>query len=77
LRSAQTGRPASFHRSKPSMPRCSRSGTVLAFTMSVVVLSAPELVLPRRVLEPRLVAVLVAVAGAGILAVGFLLDAVL
>jgi uncharacterized membrane protein YraQ (UPF0718 family) len=44
--------------------------------MSVVVLSAPELVLLRRVLKPRLVAVLVAVVGAGILAVGFLLDAV-
>ncbi len=58
------------------MPRCSRSGTVLAFTMSVVVLSAPELVFLRRVLKPRLVAVLVAVVGAGILAVGFLLDAV-
>jgi len=58
------------------MPRCSRSGTVLAFTMSVVVSSAPELVLLRRVLKPRLVAVLVAVVGAGILAVGFLLDAV-
>jgi uncharacterized membrane protein YraQ (UPF0718 family) len=44
--------------------------------MSVVVLSAPELVFLRRVLKPRLVAVLVAVVGAGILAVGFLLDAV-
>ena len=52
-------------------------GTVLAFMMSVVALSIPELVLLRRVLKPRLLAVFVAVVGTGILAVGFLFNLIL
>jgi len=52
-------------------------GTVLAFMMSVVALSLPEMVLLRRVLKPRLLAVFVAVVGTGILAVGFLFNLVL
>jgi hypothetical protein len=52
-------------------------GTVLAFMMSVVALSVPELVLLRRVLKPRLLAVFVGVVGVGILAVGFLFNLVL
>ncbi|MBU8536643.1 permease [Falsiroseomonas tokyonensis] len=49
-------------------------GTVLAFMMSVIALSLPELIILRKVLSPRLIAVFVAVVGAGILAVGFLFN---
>ncbi len=52
-------------------------GTVLAFMMSVVALSLPEMILLRRVLKPRLLAAFVAVVGTGILAVGFLFNVVL
>ncbi len=52
-------------------------GTVLAFMMSVIALSLPEMVILRKVLTPRLIAVFVAVVGTGILLVGFLFNAVL
>lgn len=52
-------------------------GTVLAFMMSVIALSLPELVILRKVLRPRLIMVFVAVVAAGILAVGYLFNAVL
>lgn len=51
-------------------------GTLLAFMMAVVALSLPELILLRRVLKPRLIAVFVAVVAAGIVAVGYLFNAV-
>ena len=50
-------------------------GTVLAFMMSVIALSLPELIILRKVLSMRLIAVFVAVVGSGILAVGFLFNA--
>lgn len=52
-------------------------GTSLAFMMSVVALSLPEMVLLRRVLRPRLLAVFIGVVGTGILLVGYLFNAVL
>ena len=52
-------------------------GTLLAFMMAVVALSLPELILLRRVLKPRLIATFVAVVASGILAVGYLFNAVL
>ena len=52
-------------------------GTVLAFMMSVVALSLPELVILRKVLKPRLIAVFVGVVSAGILLVGYVFNAVL
>jgi hypothetical protein len=52
-------------------------GTLLAFMMAVVALSAPEMILLRRVLKPRLIATYAAVVAAGIVAVGFLFNAVL
>ena len=52
-------------------------GTSLAFMMSVVALSLPEMVLLRRVLKPRLLATFVGVVASGILVTGFLLNAVL
>lgn len=52
-------------------------GTLLAFMMAVVALSAPELILLRRVLKPALIATFAAVVASGIVAVGFLFNAVL
>ena len=52
-------------------------GTLLAFMMAVVALSLPELILLRRVLKPRLIATFVAVTGAGIVATGYLFNALL
>jgi uncharacterized membrane protein YraQ (UPF0718 family) len=52
-------------------------GTVLAFMMAVIALSLPEMVILRKVLTVRLIAVFVAVVGAGILFVGYLFNLVL
>lgn len=50
-------------------------GTVLAFMMSVIALSLPEIIILRKVLSMKLIAVFVAVVGTGILAVGFMFNA--
>jgi len=52
-------------------------GTVLAFMMSVVALSLPEMILLRRVLKPKLLATFTAVVGTGIVAAGFLFNVVI
>ncbi len=52
-------------------------GTTLAFMMSVTALSAPEMVILRRVLKPTLIAVFAGVVAAGIMLVGFVFNAVL
>jgi hypothetical protein len=52
-------------------------GTVLAFMMSVIALSLPELVILRKVLKLRLIVTFVGVVAAGILAVGFVFNTVL
>ncbi len=52
-------------------------GTVLAFMMSVIALSLPEMVILRKVLTPRLIAVFVSAVGAGILVVGYLFNVLL
>lgn len=52
-------------------------GTVLAFMMSVVALSLPEMILLRRVLKPTLIAVYIGVVATGILATGMLFNLVL
>lgn len=49
-------------------------GTVLAFMMSVIALSLPEMIILRQVLTLRLIAVFVGVVASGILAVGFLFN---
>ncbi|ARE39722.1 Transporter [Rhodovulum sp. P5] len=51
-------------------------GTVLAFMMSVIALSLPEMIILRQVLTLRLIAVFIGVVGSGILAVGFLFNAI-
>ena len=52
-------------------------GTVLAFMMSVIALSFPEMVILRKVLKPRLIAIFISVVGCGILFVGFLFNAII
>ena len=50
-------------------------GTVLAFLMSVIALSLPELIILRKVLRIPLLAAFVAIVAAGIVTVGFLFNA--
>jgi len=52
-------------------------GSVLAFMMSVIALSLPEMVILRKVLKPRLIAVFVGVVASGILFVGYLFNMIL
>ncbi|MGE4552837.1 MAG: permease [Desulfovibrionaceae bacterium] len=52
-------------------------GTALAFMMSVIALSLPEMLILRKVLTWRLLAVFVAVVAAGILGVGWLFNALI
>jgi hypothetical protein len=52
-------------------------GTALAFMMSVVALSLPEMIILRKVLKLRLIAIFVGIVSTGILAVGFIFNAVL
>ncbi len=52
-------------------------GTVLAFMMSVIALSAPEMIILRKVLKPRLIATFAGVVAAGILLVGYVFNLVL
>jgi uncharacterized membrane protein YraQ (UPF0718 family) len=52
-------------------------GTVLAFMMSVIALSLPEMIILRKVLKVRLIATFVAVVASGILLVGYVFNAVL
>ncbi len=52
-------------------------GSVLAFMMSVIALSLPEMVILRKVLKPRLIGVFVGVVACGILFVGYLFNMIL
>ncbi|BDU76433.1 permease [Mesoterricola sediminis] len=52
-------------------------GSTLAFMMAVIGLSLPEAVILRKVLKPRLIGAFVGVVAAGILAVGYLFNAIL
>jgi hypothetical protein len=52
-------------------------GTVLAFMMSVIALSLPEIIILRKVLKIRLIATFVGVVGLGILIVGYLFNVII
>ena len=52
-------------------------GTVLAFMMSIVALSLPETILLRRVLQPRLIITFITVVAVGIIATGYLFNAII
>lgn len=49
-------------------------GTVLAFMMAVIALSLPEMIILRKVLKPKLIAVFVFVVGSGIVFTGYLFN---
>jgi len=51
-------------------------GTTLAFMMSVIALSLPEMIILKQVLTLRLIAIFIAVVATGILATGFLFNAI-
>jgi len=52
-------------------------GTVMAFMMSVIALSAPEMIILRKVLKPQLIALFAGVVATGIMLVGFVFNLVL
>lgn len=52
-------------------------GTVMAFMMSVIALSAPEMIILRKVLKPQLIGVFAGIVALGIMLVGFVFNLVL
>lgn len=52
-------------------------GTVLAFMMSVVALSLPEIIILRRVMKPRLILAFIVIVASGIMLTGYLFNAIL
>ncbi|NQV42384.1 MAG: permease [Candidatus Marinimicrobia bacterium] len=52
-------------------------GTVLAFMMSVVALSLPEMIILRKVLTVKLIAIFISIVASGILLVGLIFNLVL
>jgi uncharacterized protein len=52
-------------------------GTALAFMMAVVGLSLPEMIILRRVLKPRLIAVFISVLALAIIVTGYLFNLIL
>ena len=52
-------------------------GTVLAFMMAVIALSAPEMIILRKALKPQLIATFAGVVATGILLVGYVFNCVL
>jgi hypothetical protein len=52
-------------------------GTVLAFMMSVIALSLPEILILRKVLKIRLIVTFVGVVGVGIMIVGYLFNMII
>jgi uncharacterized protein len=50
-------------------------GSALAFMMAVTALSLPEMIILRRVMKPRLIAVFVTIVAGGILTVGYVFNA--
>lgn len=52
-------------------------GTVLAFMMSVVALSLPEMLILRKVLKPQLIAAFIAIVGVAIVFTGYLFNLVI
>ena len=52
-------------------------GTALAFMMSVVALSLPEMIILRKVLKPKLLMIYVAIVSTGILFTGYLFNLII
>jgi uncharacterized protein len=52
-------------------------GTALAFMMAIVAISVPELIILRKVIKPRLIAIFVGIMTVAIIIIGYLFNAVL
>jgi uncharacterized protein len=52
-------------------------GTVLAFMMAVIALSLPEMIILKKVLRWQLIGIFIGVVAAGIIAIGYLFNAVI
>jgi uncharacterized membrane protein YraQ (UPF0718 family) len=52
-------------------------GTTLAFMMSIIAISFPEVIILRKVLKPKLIVVFIGVVAVGITIVGYIFNAVL
>jgi len=52
-------------------------GTVLAFMMSVVGLSLPEMIILRRVLKPKLLGIFIAILAVAFILTGYLFNLIL
>ncbi len=50
-------------------------GTILSFMMAVTALSAPSIIMLRRAVKPRLLAVFVGIVAAGIIVIGYVFNA--
>ncbi len=59
------------------MEKGAAMGTVLAFMMSVIALSLPEMLILRRVLKPRLIAAFVGIVGVAIVLTGYMFNLVI
>jgi uncharacterized membrane protein YraQ (UPF0718 family) len=52
-------------------------GTALAFMMSIVAISTPEMIILRKVIKPKLIAIYVGIVAVAIIIVGYLFNAIL
>jgi uncharacterized membrane protein YraQ (UPF0718 family) len=52
-------------------------GTALAFMMSIVAISAPELIILRKVIKPKLIAIFVGIVAIAIIIIGYLFNVIL
>ncbi len=52
-------------------------GTALAFMMSIVAISAPELIILRKVIKPKLIAIFAGIVAVSIIIIGYLFNMIL
>jgi len=52
-------------------------GTALAFMMSIVAISTPELIILRKVIKPKLIAIFVGIVSVAIIIIGYLFNTIL
>jgi len=52
-------------------------GTALVFMMSIVAISMPEMIILRKVIKPRLIAIFVGIVSVAIVLIGYQFNAVL
>jgi uncharacterized membrane protein YraQ (UPF0718 family) len=58
------------------LEKCASLGTALAFMMSVIGLSLPEIIILKKVLKVQLIAAFVGIVTIGIIIVGYLFNLV-